>query len=59
MLKRYSKTRSITNGAVQNNGESTTTNVKTPGIELYEKRIQEMSKLLEESQKKMDQVSDV
>lgn len=58
MLKRYSKTRSITNGAVQNNGESTT-NVKTPGIELYEKRIQEMSKLLEESQKKMDQVSDV
>ena len=59
MLRRYSKTRSVTNGAVQSNGESTIANVKPPGIELYEKRIQEMSKLLEEAQKKIDQVSDI
>lgn len=58
MLRRYSKTRLVTNGAVQSNGDSTAVNVKPPGIELYEKRLQEMSKLLEDAQRKMDQLAE-
>ncbi|KAJ7544255.1 hypothetical protein O6H91_09G070900 [Diphasiastrum complanatum] len=57
MLRRYSRTRSVANGAVQSSGEATKPNIKPPGIEIYEKHIQEMSKLLEESQKKIDQLA--
>lgn len=58
MLRRYSKTRLVTNGALQSNGESLVANVKPPGIEIYEKRVEEMSKLLDEAQKKMDQLAE-
>lgn len=53
MLRRYSKTRSVANGAVQ--GDSTQ-NIKPPGLETYEKRVQEMSKIIEETQRKTDQL---
>eukprot|EP01018_Ginkgo_biloba_P032013 Gb_25781 [translate_table: standard] len=55
MLRRYSKTRSVANGSVQ--GDSTQ-NAKPPGLEIYEKRVQEMSKIIEESQRKTDQLSE-
>eukprot|EP00250_Pteridium_aquilinum_P011824 c20331_g1_i1 orf=2-3601(-) len=58
MLRRYSKTRQVTNGALQSSGDSVVANVKPPGIEIYEKRVEEMSKSLEEAQKKMDQLAE-
>lgn len=55
MLRRYSKARSAAgagslNGAIPNNSS------KPPNIELYEKHVQDLSKLIEESQKNADQV---
>jgi len=55
MLRRYSKARSAAgagslNGAIPNNSS------KPPNMELYEKRVQDLSKLIEESQKNADQV---
>ncbi|XP_024529488.1 kinesin-like protein KIN-14I [Selaginella moellendorffii] len=57
MLRRYSRTRSVANGAIQSNGESAVPNFKPPGIEVYEKHVQDMSRLLDESQKKADQLA--
>ncbi|XP_057851588.2 kinesin-like protein KIN-14I isoform X2 [Cryptomeria japonica] len=53
MLRRYSKTRSVANGSVQGD---LTQNIKPPGLEIYEKRVQEMSKIIEETQSKTDQL---
>lgn len=54
MLRRYSKARSTaggsTNGVVSNN-------FKPPNLDIYEKRIQDLSKAVEESQKNADRVS--
>ncbi|QCD81841.1 kinesin-like protein KIN-14E isoform X2 [Vigna unguiculata] len=55
MLRRYSKARSAAgagslNGAIPNNSS------KPPNMELYEKRVQDLSKLIEESQKNADQL---
>ncbi|MCO5554889.1 hypothetical protein L7F22_008427 [Adiantum nelumboides] len=58
MLRRYSKTRQVTNGALQSNGDALVANMKPPGVEIYEKRVEEMSKLLEEAQKKIDQLAE-
>lgn len=52
MLRRYSKARSA-NGSV--NGDLPS-NFKSPGIEVYETRLQELSKSAEESQKKINQL---
>lgn len=54
MLRRYSKARSAASGSV--NGDISN-NFRTPNMELYEKRLQDMSKTIEETQKKTDQVS--
>ncbi|GAY59461.1 hypothetical protein CUMW_194580, partial [Citrus unshiu] len=53
MLRRYSKARSAATGSV--NGDLSN-NVKTHSIELFEKRIQDLSKTVEESQRNADQV---
>lgn len=54
MLRRYSKARSVaggsTNGDVSNNSQS-------PSPEVYEKRIKDLTKAVEESQKNADRVS--
>ncbi|KOM32029.1 hypothetical protein LR48_Vigan01g158500 [Vigna angularis] len=55
MLRRYSKARSAAgagslNGAIPNNSS------KPPNMELYEKHVQDLSKLIEESQKNADQL---
>jgi hypothetical protein len=58
MLRRYSRTRNVPNGHLANGVDAGgTTNAKPPGIEVYEKHVQEMSKLLEESQRKLDLAS--
>lgn len=58
MLQRYSRTRNATNGQLANGVDAGgIPNTKPPGIEVYEKHVQEMSKLLEESQRKIDQAS--
>lgn len=54
MLRRYARTRSVSNGAIA--GESGIPTAKPPGMEVYEKHVQEMTKLLDDSQKKIDQV---
>lgn len=54
MLRRYSKARSAAGGSM--NGDSSS-NVKPPSVEVYEKRIQDLSKALEESQNNCIQVS--
>lgn len=55
MLRRYSRTRNVPNGQAQGAETTAAPTPKPPGIEVYEKHVQEMSKLLEESQKKIDQ----
>lgn len=57
MLRRYSRTRNVPNGQAQvtEPAAAVVATQKPPGIEVYEKHVQEMSKLLEESQKKIDQ----
>nr|AFK13155.1 zwichel [Gossypium arboreum] len=54
MLRRYSKARSVANGSV--NGD-VSNNFKPPSLEVYEKRVQDLSKAVEESQKNTNQVS--
>lgn len=56
MLRRYSKARSASGGGGSLNGDISN-NFKPPNFELYEKRIQDLSKLVEESQRNADQVS--
>lgn len=53
MLRRYSKARSIANGSV--NGDASN-NLKSSGVEVHEKRVQDLSKALEDSQKNADQL---
>jgi hypothetical protein len=55
MLRRYSRTRNVPNGQTQTTETTAAPTPKPPGIEVYEKHVKEMSKLLEESQKKIDQ----
>ncbi|KAL5063528.1 hypothetical protein RYX36_025265 [Vicia faba] len=54
MLRRYSKTRS-SSGSSSLNGD-VSNNLKPPSSETYEKRIQDLSKLAEESQRNVDQL---
>lgn len=56
MLRRYSKARSSSNGSV--NGDLSN-NGKSPKMDVYEKCIQDLSRALEESEKKISEVSDV
>ncbi|XP_024387891.1 kinesin-like protein KIN-14I isoform X2 [Physcomitrium patens] len=59
MLRRYSRNKNIPNGQVSNEVDTTATlSTKPAGLEVYEKHVQEMSKLLEESQRKIDQLSE-
>ncbi|GAU39812.1 hypothetical protein TSUD_154690 [Trifolium subterraneum] len=55
MLRRYSKARSSSGGSSLNGDVST--NSKPPNLESYEKRIQDLSKLVEESQRNADQLN--
>ena len=54
MLRRYSKARSGAGGSI--NGDLSA-NSKPPNVDVYEKRVQDLSKALEESQKNANQVS--
>lgn len=56
MLRRYSKARSSANGSV--NGD-VPNNLKTSNPDINERRVQDLSKALEESQKKINDVSDI
>ncbi|KAG0610249.1 hypothetical protein M758_7G050400 [Ceratodon purpureus] len=59
MLRRYSRTRNVPNGQAQGTEPPTpVATPKPPGVEVYEKHVQEMSKLLEESQRKIDQLAE-
>lgn len=53
MLRRYSKARSSAGSSI--NGDLTN-NFRPPSMEVYEKRVQDLSKALEESQTQADQV---
>ncbi|KAK7406972.1 hypothetical protein VNO78_08609 [Psophocarpus tetragonolobus] len=53
MLRRYSKARSAVGGSLN---EDISTNSKPSNLELYEKRVQDLSKLVEESQRNADQL---
>ncbi|CAH2042982.1 unnamed protein product [Thlaspi arvense] len=55
MLRRYSKARSAANSLV--NGDISCSS-KPQNLELYEKRVQDLSKAFEESQKKIDKLMD-
>lgn len=54
MLRRYSKARPAANGSV--NGD-VSTSIKHNSIEVHEKQIQQLSGVVEESKKNIDQVS--
>lgn len=54
MLRRYSKARTAGGGSI--NGDLPN-NFKTSSVEVYEKRVQDLSKAVEESQSNADQVS--
>ena len=54
MLRRYSKARSTAGGLA--NGDLSN-NFKPPSVEVYEKRVQELSRSIEESQRNTDRVS--
>ncbi|ESW28346.1 hypothetical protein PHAVU_003G279200 [Phaseolus vulgaris] len=57
MLRRYSKARSGGGGGAGSlNGDISNNSSKPPNMELYEKRVQDLSKLIEESQKNADQL---
>lgn len=56
MLRRYAKARSSTGGSSQGDISQT---VKAPGLDLYEKRVQDLSRAAEESQKNADHVSNL
>ncbi|KAG8066613.1 hypothetical protein GUJ93_ZPchr0004g39041 [Zizania palustris] len=51
MLRRYSKARSATSAVSQNDVSQP---YKPPSVEIYEKRVEELSKAVDESQKKAD-----
>uniref|UniRef100_A0A7N1A0X2 Kinesin-like calmodulin-binding protein n=1 Tax=Kalanchoe fedtschenkoi TaxID=63787 RepID=A0A7N1A0X2_KALFE len=53
MLRRYSKARSAATGSM--NGD-VSNNIKHNSLEMYEKQIQELSKIVEESKKSVDQL---
>lgn len=53
MLRRYSKARSAASGSI--NGDFSN-NFKPSTVEAFEKRVQDMSKAIEESQRNADQV---
>lgn len=53
MLRRYSKARSVANGSVDGDISN---NFKPPSLEVYEKRVQDLSKAVEESQKNTNQL---
>ncbi|XP_072995272.1 kinesin-like protein KIN-14I [Typha latifolia] len=53
MLRRYSKARSAGGGSIQSNISQT---IKPPSLEIYEKRVQDLSKAVEESQRNADRV---
>ncbi|GAV64881.1 Kinesin domain-containing protein/FERM_M domain-containing protein/MyTH4 domain-containing protein/FERM_N domain-containing protein [Cephalotus follicularis] len=53
MLRRYSKARS---GASSSMNGDLSNNIKPPSVEVYEKRVQELSKTIEESQKNTDRL---
>ncbi|OVA05621.1 FERM domain [Macleaya cordata] len=53
MLRRYSKARSTANGSVSGDISQSP---KTPSLSVYEKRAQELSKAVEESQRNADQL---
>ncbi|XP_031269240.1 kinesin-like protein KIN-14E [Pistacia vera] len=55
MLRRYSKARSATSGSM--NGDHSN-NVKPPSMEVFEKRVQDLSKTVEESQKNANRLSE-
>lgn len=54
MLRRYSKARSVAAGSM--NGDLSNIG-KPPTVEFSEKKVQDLSKTVEESQKKVDRVS--
>lgn len=54
MLRRYSKTRSSPTGSLDKDISS---DFKPPNSELYEKRVQDLTKVVEDSQRNADQVS--
>jgi hypothetical protein len=54
MIKHLARARFISNDPLKNTGLSS--NVKPPSVEVYEKRLHEMSKLLESSQKRIDEL---
>ncbi|RRT49661.1 hypothetical protein B296_00033897, partial [Ensete ventricosum] len=56
MLRRYAKARSGTGGSSQGDISQT---VRAPGLDLYEKRVQDLSRAAEESQKNADRVSNL
>ncbi|KAJ7514668.1 hypothetical protein O6H91_23G054700 [Diphasiastrum complanatum] len=58
MLRRCSKTQFSTNAAFLNTEASAQPDMKPPGIELYEKHVEEMSKVLEESCTKADKLTE-
>lgn len=53
MLRRYSKARSVASSSI--NGDLSN-NFKPPSVEVHEKRVQDLSKALEESQRNANQV---
>ncbi|GAB4848357.1 Kinesin-like protein KIN-14E [Ancistrocladus abbreviatus] len=55
MLRRYSKARAVANGTL--NGDLSNS-FKPPGAEVYEKRLQDLCKTAEESQKNVDRLLD-
>lgn len=54
MLRRYSKARSAAVGSIFGDSSST---FKTQSVEVYEKRVQDLSKDIEESQRNAEQVT--
>ena len=54
MLRRYSKTRSSPTGSLD---KEISTEFKSPNLESYEKRVQDLTKAVEDSQRTADQVS--
>lgn len=55
MLRRYSKARSTASGSIINGDLNT--NLRAPNVDVYENRVKDLSKALEESQKNANHVS--
>ncbi|KAJ6809319.1 kinesin-like protein KIN-14I [Iris pallida] len=53
MLRRYSRARSIAGGTIQSDVPK---EIKPPSVEVYDKRVEELSKAVEESQKNADKL---